>query len=233
MIKIHEKFDILLGGGLLPRNITHIYGEPGSGKTNLALMATVNASSLGKVIYIDPEGGFSVERLKQISGNKINEVLKNLMLIEPTDFDEQKIAIKKLSDIVPQVKASLVIVDSIAVLYRLEEDKDIKELGRQLAQLLRIARKYEIPVLITNQVYTNIDTGRIVPVGSDIVKYWAKVIIELERSNDSRFAIIHKHKFLPEGMKLEFRIVETGIDVIAEDAEDIHPIGNLSNKIQE
>lgn len=233
MIKIHEKFDILLGGGLLPRNITHIYGEPGSGKTNLALMATVNASSLGKVIYIDPEGGFSVERLKQISGNKINEVLKNLMLIEPTDFDEQKIAIKKLSDIVPQVKASLVVVDSIAVLYRLEEDKDVKELGRQLAQLLRIARKYEIPVLITNQVYTNIDTGRIVPVGSDIVKYWAKVIIELERSNDSRFAIIHKHKFLPEGMKLEFRIVETGIDVIAEDAEDIHPIGNLSNKIQE
>lgn len=233
MIKIHEKFDILLGGGLLPRNITHIYGEPGSGKTNLALMATVNASSLGKVIYIDPEGGFSVERLKQISGNKINEVLKNLMLIEPTDFDEQKIAIKKLSDIVPQVKASLVVVDSIAVLYRLEEDKDVKELGRQLAQLLRIARKYEIPVLITNQVYTNIDTGRIVPVGSDIVKYWAKVIIELERSNDSRFAIIHKHKFLQEGMKLEFRIVETGIDVIAEDAEDIHPIGNLSNKIQE
>ncbi len=230
MIKIHEKFDILLGGGLLPRNITHIYGEPGSGKTNLALMATVNASSLGKVIYIDPEGGFSVERLKQISGNKINEVLKNLMLIEPTDFDEQKIAIKKLSDIVPQVKASLVVVDSIAVLYRLEEDKDVKELGRQLAQLLRIARKYEIPVLITNQVYTNIDTGRIVPVGSDIVKYWAKVIIELERSNDSRFAIIHKHKFLPEGMKLEFRIVETGIDVIA---EDLHLPENSSSRIQE
>ncbi len=223
MIKIHEKFDILLGGGLLPRNITHIYGEPGSGKTNLALMATVNASSLGKVIYIDPEGGFSVERLKQISGNKINEVLKNLMLIEPTDFDEQKIAIKKLSDIVPQVKASLIVVDSIAVLYRLEEDKDIKELGRQLAQLLRIARKYDIPILITNQVYTNIDTGRIVPVGSDIVKYWAKVIIELERSNDSRFAIIHKHKFLPEGMELEFRIVESGIEVLAEDLHQQSP----------
>lgn len=223
MIKIHDKFDILLGGGLLPRNITHIYGEPGSGKTNIALMATSNAASAGKVIYIDPEGGFSVERLKQISGDRINEVLKNLMLIEPTDFDEQKIAIKKLNDIVPQVKASLIIVDSIAVLYRIEEDKDIKELGRQLAQLLRIARKYEIPVLMTNQVYTDIETGRIVPVGSDIVKYWAKVIIELKRNNDSRLAIIHKHKFLPEGMKLEFKIVECGIEIIAEDFHQQSP----------
>ena len=103
MIKINDKFDLLLGGGLHPRNITHIYGPPGSGKTNIALIATANAAKNGRVIYIDPEGGFSVERMKQISGELTNDVLGNVMLIEPTDFDEQKVAIKKLRDIVPNM----------------------------------------------------------------------------------------------------------------------------------
>lgn len=214
MIKIHKDFDTLLGGGLQSRSITHIYGSPGSGKTNLALMATANAVKNGKVIYIDSEGSFSVERLKQICGEKIDEVLRNLMLIEPVEFDEQKVAIKKLNEIVPNSNASLVIVDSIAVLYRLEEDRDVRDLGRQLAQLLRIARRYDIPVLITNQVYTDIDTGKIVPVGGDVVRYWAKIIIELEKIEDFRIAVLRKHKFLPENLKLEFRITDNGIEAM-------------------
>ncbi|RLI84912.1 MAG: DNA repair and recombination protein RadB [Candidatus Altiarchaeales archaeon] len=214
MIKIHKDFDTLLGGGLQSRCITHIYGSPGSGKTNIALMATANAVKNGKVIYIDSEGSFSVERLRQISGEKIDEVLKNLMLIEPVEFDEQNVAIKKLNEIVPKSNASLVIVDSIAVFYRLEEDKDIRDLGRQLSQLLRIARRYDIPVLITNQVYTDIDTGRIVPVGGDVVRYWAKIIIELKKIENFRIAILKKHKFLPENLKLEFRITDNGIEAI-------------------
>jgi DNA repair protein RadB len=214
MIKINREFDILLGGGLQPRNITLVYGAPATGKTNLALMATFSAASKGKVIYVDCEGGFSTDRLKQICKNDIEGVLKNLMLIEPTEFDEQKIAIRKLNEIVPGSNVSLIIVDSIAVLYRLEEERDTKELGRQLAQLLRIARKYEIPVLMTNQVYTDIDTGRITPVGGDITRYWAKIMIELGKNeeNNLRKAVLRKHKFLPEGLKFEFRITEDGIE---------------------
>ncbi len=214
MIKINKEFDIILGGGLQPRNITHIYGAPASGKTNLALMATVSAADKGKVIYIDCEGGFSTERLKQICKKDLDEVLRSVMLIEPTEFDEQKIAIKKLNEIVPGSNVSLIIVDSISVLYRLEEERDTRELGRQLAQLLRIARKYDVPVLITNQVYTNIDTGRITPVGGNITRYWAKIMIELEMNeeNNLRTAVLRKHKFLPEGMRFEFRITEDGIE---------------------
>lgn len=213
MIKINREFDILLGGGLLPGNITHIYGVPASGKTNLALMATASAAKRGKVVYIDCEGGFSTERLKQICKSDLDSILENVILIEPTEFDEQNIAIKKLGDIVPGSNIRLIIVDSIAVLYRLEEDKDVKVLGRQLAQLLRISRKYSIPVLIINQVYTDIDTGRITPVGGDITRYWAKVIIELEKNEgDTRTAVLRKHKFLPEGMRFEFRITEEGVE---------------------
>lgn len=214
MIKIQRDIDVILGGGLQERSITHFYGSPGSGKTNLALMATASAAKTGKVVYIDAEGGLSVERLKQITGPNLEEVLKNLILIEPTEFDEQKVAIKKLNEIVPNSSASLVIVDSIAALYRLEEDKDIKELGRQMARLLRIARKYDIPVLITNQIYTDIDTGRIVPIGGDVIRYWAKISVELEKREGMRIAILRKHKFLPENLRLEFRITERGMETV-------------------
>ncbi|MEM4347000.1 MAG: DNA repair and recombination protein RadB [Candidatus Altiarchaeota archaeon] len=218
-ISIQKDFDKLIGGGLISGNITHIYGPPASGKTNFAMIAMKNAAKEGKVIFIDSEGGFSIERLKQISGEEFENVLKNLLLIEPTDYDEQKVAIKKLDELVPKVSAKLVIVDSIAVLYRLEEEKDVKELGRQLAQLLKVARKNNIPVLITNQVYTDINTQKVVPIGGDILRYWAKIVISLEKFNDRRFAILEKHKFLPEGAKLEFKICEKGIEIIEEEVE--------------
>ncbi len=214
MISITKEFDELLGGGLQPGSITHIYGPPASGKTNIALIATVNASKDGKVIYVDPEGGFSVERLKQIAGEKINDVLKNVLLIEPVSFDEQKVALRKLDEIISSNTVSLVVVDSIAMLYRLEEERDVKEFGRLLAQLLRIARRYTIPVLMTNQVYTDIDTNKQVPIGGDLTKYWAKIMIEVENEQGHRYAVLKKHKFLPSGKKLEFKIVHRGIEVI-------------------
>ena len=213
-ISIQKDFDAMLGGGLIPGNITHIYGPPASGKTNIAIIATRNAAKEGTVIYIDPEGGFSVERMKQIAGEDFDAVLKNLLLIEPTDYDEQKVAIKKLDELVPKTNAKLVIVDSIAVLYRLEEEKDIKELGRQLAQLLRVARKFHIPVLITNQVYTDINTQKIVPVGGDILRYWAKIVIALEKVNGIRAAVLEKHKFVKEGIRLEFKIRNEGLETL-------------------
>ncbi len=215
MITVEPGFDRLLGGGLLPRNITHIYGEPASGKTNIALMATANASKDGKVVYVDPEGGFSVERLKQISKERINEVLGNVLLIEPTEYDEQKVAIKKLGDVVSKTDARLIVVDSIAVLYRLEGNKDSRELGTQLAQLLRTARRCDVPVLITNQVYTDINTGVNVAVGGDVTKYWSKIMIELRREGTYRIATLKKHKFLPEGITMRFKIVNEGMEEVA------------------
>jgi len=212
MIKLNNCFDLLFGGGLQDGVLTQLYGPPGSGKTNLCLIATCAAASDGKVVYIDPEGGFSVERLRQIAGENFKKVLENLLLVEPTTFDEQKVALKKLDDIVPQTHARLVVVDGVGMLYRIEEDKDIKELGRILAQLLRIARKYGLPVLLTNQIYTDIGTHKNVPIGGIINEYWSKIIIELGINDDgTRYAVLKKHLSQPEGIRAGYRIINEGI----------------------
>jgi DNA repair protein RadB len=212
-VMFNNGFDKLLGGGIQDGIITHIYGPPASGKTNLAIIAAVNAQGLGKVVYVDPEGGFSVERLKQISGERFKDVLNNIILVQPTTFEEQKAAIAKLDEVVNSMKVSLVIVDSIAMLYRMEEDKDVRMLGRTLAQLLRLARKYNLPVLLTNQVYSEYDTNTVRPIGGTITEYFTKNIIEVSRGQDHvRRAIVRRHSHGPEGQTLTFRIVQTGIE---------------------
>jgi len=216
MVSISRGFDDFIGGGLLPGVLTHFYGSPASGKTNLALMAAANAASQGTVLYIDSEGGFSVERLKQITGGNLNEVISNVMLVKPTTFSEQQTAIRKIESMVKEQAVSLVVVDSIGNLFRLEEDRDIRALGRQLAQLLRIARKYEMPVLLTNQVFTDVETGAIVPVGGKVNEYWSKIMVEFGREDSLRFAIIKKHMFRPEGLRLDFKIVSAGIEILGE-----------------
>jgi DNA repair protein RadB len=216
MIPVNRDFDDFIGGGLLDGVLTHIYGPPGSGKTNIALIAVANAVGRGKVLYIDSEGGFSVERLKQITSGRLEMAMENLLLIKPTTFSEQQAAVRRVENVVKEGNTSLVVVDSIGNLFRLEEERDLKAFGRQLAQLLRIARKYEIPVLLTNQVFTDIDSGGFVPVGGRVNEYWCKIMLELGKSEQTRFALIKKHLFKPEGLKMEFKITNNGMETLGE-----------------
>ena len=86
--------DEWLAGGYENDIITTLYGPAGSGKTNLCLIAAANLAKQGKkVIFIDTEGGFSVERLKQLTSE---EIMNNILLLKPTNFTEQREAFDKL-----------------------------------------------------------------------------------------------------------------------------------------
>src|SRR3989338_3364910 len=82
-------FDGLLDGGFEKGVITTIYGPGGSGKTNLCMLTLIRMAGTGKkIIYIDTESSFSVERLGQIT--KYNDkVLQNTLFFRPHTFEEQ------------------------------------------------------------------------------------------------------------------------------------------------
>ncbi len=174
-----------------------------------------------KVIYVDSEVGFSVERLKQVASsvnNDYKEILNGMIFLRPTSFDEQKKSFEKLKEIVND-KIGIIIVDSIAMLYRLELGKSEdfqevnRELGRQIGYLTEIARKKNIPVLVTNQVYTDFDEkDKVNIVGGDILKYGSKCLIEVQITPDgNRRLIIRKHRNIQAERELLFKIVEAGI----------------------
>ena len=211
-----------LFGGYENDIVSVIYGGPGSGKTNFCMLAAVSQAKKGnKVIFIDTEGGFSSERVKQlVNADKaeVEKVLKNILLLNPTNFTEQKDAFKKLNEYLKD-QVSLIVVDGMTILYRLdfaaarEKDDDSlrrinAELVSQMKTLAEIVRKKQIPVLVTNQVYNWQDERRMV--GGDILNYWGKCIIELVNDNGKRIAFLKKHRSLKE-KELEFKIVDGGI----------------------
>ena len=214
--------DEMLNSGYEKDVITTIYGPAAAGKTVLCLLCAVHVAMQDKkIVYVDTEGGFSVERLRQICSH-INQgyrkILDDIIFLRPTNFSEQKKSFEKLREIVGE-KVGLIIVDSIAMLYRLELGKseevhDVnRELGKQISYLTEIARKKSIPVLITNQVYSDFDDKEKVNiVGGDILKYGSKCLIELQITPDNnRRAILRKHRSIPEQKEIIFRIVEGGI----------------------
>lgn len=202
--------------------VTNLCGEPASGKTNLCMLAALYCIKKGgTVTYIDTEGGFSFERLAQLMPN-YKMILPRINLLEPKDFQEQGKLIRGLGE------TSLVIVDSLSALYRLEyadaEQKKTqeinprileasRELSKQLSILSQFAREKNIPVLVTCHTFKNWETGNGEVVGGDTVKYWSKTILFLEKTSKTgeRKATVAKHRSVEEGKTVKFVIVQDGI----------------------
>ena len=211
-----KPLDDLLGGGIEYASLTNVYGPPGSGKTNVCIQAAVRCVEKGKkVVFIDTEGGFSIERFAQMSKNPKDA--NKIILLEPKDFKEQSESIKKLERLLEKEDIGLILVDSLVNLYRLELDenghqKANRSLAFQLSLLSKLCREKNVPVLITNQVYSDFENKEIELSGRDVPKYWSKCLVELKKiEKGRRLAILRKHRSLPEGRETEFQITEKGL----------------------
>ena len=212
--------DAFLEGGYDGDIITTIYGPSGSGKTNICLLAAVHMAATGKkVIFIDTEGGIAVERIKQICP-QFEEVLERMIFLQPVNFEEQKASFETLKEVVNN-HIGLIVVDSISMLYRLElgQSEDVygvnSSLGKQIAYLVEIARRKNIPVLITNQVYSDFDNrDKVKMVGGDLLKYGSKCLLELQKFSGCWGMTLRKHRSLPEGKEVAFKIVQKGVEEV-------------------
>lgn len=207
-----EVLDDLLKGGLEKGVITNVYGESGTGKTNFCVQVAAEVAKTGKVAYIDTEGGFSPERAAQIGGE---DILDNFVMKDPVEFRQQEEAINQLDALVEQEDIELVVVDSAVSLYRLKVNGDNaqeinQKLSNQLSELSKIARTHDIPVILTNQVYTSFDEEDLELVGRDVPKYWSKCLLKM--SQDPRKIKIAKHRSLPKGRSRTFKITDKGLE---------------------
>jgi DNA repair protein RadB len=208
--------DTLIGGGLEMRTITQIYGEPASGKSTLCMIASVACLRAGHaVVYIDSEG-FSIERFRQIAGADTEKIADRLFLFEPIDFEHQASMIFEAEKVLKAQKPGLLVMDSATALYRtdLEKGRDaMQALTRQMIHLLGYAKRYDMPVIITNQVYMDTVKNTYYGLGGTALEHISKVIVRLEKTDmpGRRRARLVKHRSRPEGGSFEFEIVEDGI----------------------
>lgn len=208
------KFDRLLGGGIESGCVTLLYGEAGAGKTNVCLQVARDVSEKGsKVAYIDNEG-LSAERLMQVFSENA-DAMRNMLIFQVHSLEEQTDRIEKIGKLAENKAISLVVIDSLTMFYRLRHDepKARNEFVKQTELLLEIARKYDMTILVTSQVYSNLNSGRVEFLGGHALNHNAKTILRLEKmDNGRRKAVIVKHRSLPEGRSTYYHITQTGIE---------------------
>ncbi|BBN69076.1 homolog of X-ray repair cross complementing 3 [Prunus dulcis] len=167
-----------LGGGIPCNSITELVGESGSGKTQLCLQLTVRAQLPplhgglgGSSVYIFTEFSFLFRRLQQL-GNLYHASYPNLIRLEPLEdiyvhgvHDAQQL-IHVLGDIEAfiaidhtRLPVKLIVIDSIAALFRSQYQTTPADLKRQSEMFFNIsgtlkglANKFGLVVVVTNQV---------------------------------------------------------------------------------
>jgi len=214
--------DKLLGGGLLFGDVSLVYGEAETGKTCLAIQCAVNAARLGfKTIFVDSDGTFSPRRLSQIAYHDLDEVSPLITLVEPSNFQEQALAIDRLDEyLTPTV--GLVVIDTVTSLYRAEigEEKEEtfslnRELGRQLACLAQVAKTRKVATLLTSQVHNVFMEGfvEMEPVATRVLRFWSDTVLNLKpmSQRNTLKAVLEKHSESKCPADCYLVIEETGV----------------------
>ena len=226
-----KNLDMLLGGGIETRAITETFGAYGSGKSQIAHVVAVTAQlpvdmggANSKVVWIDTEGTFRPERIKQIAqanGLDPMKALKNIFVARAFNSDHQILLVDKVLDLIKRGEPiKVLIVDSITAHFRAEftgrgmlADRQ-QRINKHLHNLMRIAEANNIAVYITNQVMARPDVPFGDPtqaIGGHIVGHASTYRIYLRRGKkDSRVAKMIDSPNLPES-ECVFFITQEGL----------------------
>ena len=220
-----SNIDNLIGGGVETRALTETYGAYGSGKTQLAHQLAVNVQlplnkggANAKAVYIDSEGTFRPERIKQMAegaGIDPEVALKNIMIARAFNSDHQILLVEKVADLIKEgANIKLVIVDSLTSHFRAEftgrgqlADRQQK-LNKHMHNLAKLAEQFNLAVYITNQVMANpamMFGDPTSPIGGHIVGHASTFRLYLRAGRKgSRVAKLIDSPNLPEGETVFF-----------------------------
>ena len=248
-----KALDKLLQGGVPTGTFVELYGAPQSGKTQICYSLSANCllpeeyGGLGSgVIWLDTEGSFNSQRLKQIISyyqytHSVPENTFNtdqFMVAATRSLAQIELALKEAGRIIPKNNVKLLIVDSLMDPFRAEygglgqlADRQ-KHLNRILHLLMRIAEAWDLAVVYTNQVQANPDPfstamDKVLPVGgfvlghaSDIRLWLRRATSKIRKDNDApnaRRALITDCGWLPM-QETHFSLGPFGICNVEEEA---------------
>lgn len=199
-----KALDALLGGGVRTGMVTDVYGEAGSGKSQLCFTLCANcAKDGGRAMFVDTSGTFRPERIVEIAGSP--GALDRITFVRALTTYDQTGAVKRIVEIDPR----LVIVDSVTSLFSAEYSGPARHLAvmKHLHELALAAISTGCAVVVTNMVrnvpITVVDqAGRnvaqaVIPsqqreyLGSSVSIYsHVKLKLEIEDAPKSRFRAI-------------------------------------------
>ncbi len=226
-----QNLNNLLGGGIETRAITETFGAFGSGKSQIAHQIAINVQlpleqggANAKAVWIDTEGTFRPERIKQMAeaqGLDPEKTLKNIFVARAFNSDHQILLVDRVKDLIKRGEPiKLFIIDSMTAHFRAEftgrgmlADRQ-QRINRHLHSLMRIAEANNVAIYMTNQVMANpavMFGDPTTAIGGHIVGHASTYRIYLRRGRKgSRVAKMVDSPNLPEAECI-FYLTEQGI----------------------
>lgn len=222
--------DKIVGGGIETQGVTEVFGEFGSGKSQIAhqLCVTVQlppeqGGLSGKAVYIDTENTFRPERISQMAmamGVDPQKILDGIYVARAHTTDHQMLLAEKAAEIAKNDGVKLLVIDSLTALFRTEYcgrgalAERQQKLGRHIAELHKLAELNDMAVFVTNQVQARPDIffgDPTKPVGGHVLGHavTARVYLRKGKAN-MRTAQLVDHPGLPPE-SATFQITEAGI----------------------
>lgn len=224
-----KNLDDLFVGGIETGSVTEIYGEYGTGKTQLChtLSVLVQQSRSqgglnGKAIYVDSENTFRPERIVSIANARnLNpyKSLENIIVAKAYNSAHQELILEETGPVIDGNNVKLLIVDSAVAHYRAEFlgratlSERQQKLNKFMHVLVRIAETYAVAVLATNQIQSSPDAifgDAYRPAGGHVVAHTSTYRVYLKRSGKNRIARMVDSPYHPEREVL-FTLSELGV----------------------
>ena len=194
-----SEFNNVLGGGLVAGSVLLVGGEPGIGKSTLLLQAVagINQPSL----YISGE-----EFLTQIAerGKRLELDLSHLKLAAETELGA-------IAAVLGKGDWKVVVVDSIQTMYVDEVDSapsSVLQLRAATAELVRLARKHQICVIIIGHVTKE---GQLA--GPKVLEHIVDTVLYFEGEAKEQYRIIRtiKNRYGASGELGVFEMTHKGL----------------------
>lgn len=141
---MHE-FDRVLGGGLVPGSVVLIGGDPGAGKSTLLLQMAGNLAQQSSCLYVSGE-----ESIQQIAGRAVRLGMANAS-VELASLT----SVGQVSELVQKERPSVVVIDSIQVMFADEIDSvpgSVTQVRECAARLTRLAKQLECTFVLVGHV---------------------------------------------------------------------------------
>ncbi len=178
-----EEFDRVLGGGIVKGSLVLMGGEPGAGKSTLALTVAGKVADQGnKTLYFSAEESEAQIKLR---ANRLNINSKNLFLIIET-------GVEKIVNIIEKENPGLVIIDSIQTVYKETMDSlagSVNQVRESCAQILYTAKKLNIPIFIIGHI-----TKEGLIAGPKILEHMVDTVLYFEAEKYHQFKILRSVK---------------------------------------
>ncbi len=179
---LNGEFNRVLGGGIVPGSLVLIGGEPGIGKSTLALQIALKMKN-AKTLYVSGEESAQQIRLRAERLGHLSD--SDCMIYTETNLEN-------ILNIAQSDRPGLIIVDSIQTLHSdLVESSpgSVSQVRECAAQLLKFSKQSQIPVIIIGHITKD---GTLA--GPKILEHIVDTVLQFEGDQNHMYRILRAVK---------------------------------------